>query len=453
MYPLVERVLLGIRTTLEVDQHRHRMERAAGFEPSVEVGMNPYCSAATACSEPGACQSSVDAGQLVALVAIVVLPVAGVLLPLLLASTTASAGPDVAHHHSLPVASSVASSGMLVVLVCLVLGYSPTFFMLLTSQHPCTTAIGGCASISCACGNYYEYGYTWMAVVLITCSMLLVRDFASLPDGRLKRMLLAGALCVMTPGVMPERFETESSQPVRFLNLAYAMHLIGLALSMLLLMVLPFAVVCSRAARRLGRRACRCVLGVRGAHAGAAAGFALAFLALKGQADVSDYCAAFAADAVSAGQGQPGQPSPLIAAALACDAWPALPAADCAALASLRSTGGHPVPATYRCGWINGSLSALDRLLLPSDYVPIHDGLCRKARCKLYANARSMALEFAMLWAMGSYVALYTRGDMEWVASEPPAEELQAAARLVEPHTVVPIDSADHHALRLNTRC
>jgi len=56
---------------------------------------------------------------------------------------------------------------------------------------------------------------------------------------------------------------------------------------------------------------------------------------------------------------------------------------------------------TYTCDWVNGSLSRLDELLLPGSYALLHEGECKKGACRLYVNARSIALEFGMLFLMG----------------------------------------------------
>jgi hypothetical protein len=354
------------------------------------MGKLSFCATATICSTPGECQSEIENVQLAALIAIVAIPVVGASLPILLASSSSNLA-------FTPRANSVSASGMLVVLVCLVLGYSPTFFSLLTARYPCATAIGSCASISCACGNYYEMGYTWMAVVLITCSSVLVREFAPLPTGLLRSTLIFGSLCIMTPGVFPERFETNLTEPVRFLSLSYSLHVLGLGLAMLLLVALPFGLICNRARRRLGWPARARVLLPRGAHALSAAAFAFIFVVYRGTADVSDYCAHQSPHSFG---GQVG------AAATSCAAWPTLSATDCAAVSALPRTAGHPVPVTYTCDWVNGSLSRLDELLLPGSYALLHEGECKKGACRLYVNARSIALEFGMLFLMGRCIRM-----------------------------------------------
>ena len=282
-----------------------------------------------------------------------------------------------------------------------------------TSLPLLTSRVRSLVSAACACGNYYEVGYAWMAVILILCSCLLVREFATLPPSLIKRLLILGALCAMTPGVLPEHFERrDRTKPLRFFDLAYELHMLGLGAGTMLLTALPFAIVCIHSIRRLRSPARWRVLGWRAVHALGLLGFGIAFLVLRGTADVSDYCAAIAPAPSSS------EAAGAAAAALAeaeCASWPALPAAACASVGALESTGGHPVPARYSCGWVNGSLSHFDELMLPASYTRLHASRCLKTRCRLLENALSMSLEFGMLFLVGSYVAIYTRTDMEWV--------------------------------------
>ena len=73
------------------------------------------------------------------------------------------------------------------------MGFFPTFYLLLKSVNPCETALGACGSISCACGNFYPKGYTWMCVTLVVACLLTVREASAL-DGRTKAATVFGAL-------------------------------------------------------------------------------------------------------------------------------------------------------------------------------------------------------------------------------------------------------------------
>ena len=73
------------------------------------------------------------------------------------------------------------------------------------------------------------------------------------------------------------------------------------------------------------------------------------------------------------------------------------------------------LPTSYTCAWDNASLTPVEALLYPREYVASHSGVCRKARCALYANARSIALEFGVLLLVATYAIGYALGDMRWV--------------------------------------
>lgn len=143
-----------------------------------------------------------------------------------------------------------AVSGLLAVFVLLVIGFVPTFFLLLASPDPCDTALGACGSISCVCGNFLQQGYVWMFVTLFVASMLLMKEFVSLP-GRvnrrvraLKTTLAAASLLLCLTAIFPEHFSMDASDPELFFFAAgYALHGFGLGIASLLLVFLPFGCI------------------------------------------------------------------------------------------------------------------------------------------------------------------------------------------------------------------
>ena len=131
-----------------------------------------------------------------------------------------------------------------------------------------------------------------------------------------------------------------------------------------------------------------------------------------GHADVSDYCAP-------------------IASAADCRAWP--PAAVCDKLHRLGGAAGHRLPTSYTCGWDDAALTPVEALLYPREYVAAHSGRCRKARCLVFVNSRSIALEFGVLLLIATYAVGYAVGDMRWVigrivAADPMEQAAQAEA-------------------------
>ena len=87
--------------------------------------------------------------------------------------------------------------------------------------------------------------------------------------------------------------------------------------------------------------------------------------------------------------------------------------------------GGHWFPPR--------SLTPVETLLYPRAYVANHSGRCRKGRCALYVNARSIALEFGVLLLVATYAIGYALGDMRWVigrivAADPMEQAAEAEA-------------------------
>ena len=380
------------------------------------------CPAASVCAaDPSACESQLDTRNLVLLVVIVALPLLSILwLPLAGAAQQlrwggASRG---AGHAKNRVSDAMGvPNGLLIVLASLALGFLPTFFLLLASPHACSTALGGCGSISCACGNYIPQGYTWMAVTLSLGALGVMREAAVL-DGRARACTALGGTCVLFTAIFPEEFTIDPLAPGHTMYIGYLMHVGGLGCAVLLLVVSPYVQVVA-ATRRMSARARLRALLPRSLHVAALLGYAVAFLLLRPDGpDISDYCAPLAPALFEAAQPGISVQDARRRAAEACAAWPALPPADCTALApptGVQSARGSPLPARYTCTWLNSSLTPAEALLYPPEYVARHDGACVKFACRLLVNARSIALEFGMLFLVASFVTSYLRVDLAWV--------------------------------------
>ena len=222
------------------------------------------CAAATVCAHEGRCSAVTSTQELALLVVLVLLPIlASSYQPSLSRlphgrlgfSETVGCGPCIPR--------ICASSGLLAVVVLLVLGFVPTFSLLLASPDPCDTALGACGSISCACGNFLQQGYVWMFVTLFVASMLLMKEFARMP-GRvnwraraLKTVLAAASLLPCLTAIFPEHFSLQATDPELVLfATGYALHGLGLAIASLTLVFLPF--VCIALASRGGTAGHRC---------------------------------------------------------------------------------------------------------------------------------------------------------------------------------------------------
>ena len=361
------------------------------------------CPSASICAaDPTVCQSRLSGSEFALLVTLVTVPLFSMLwLPL--AGSVGSRYRQGLHPGAasgLGVALGF-SSGMLAVMASLAFAFIPTFFLLLSSPHPCATAIGACGSISCACGNFYPSGYAWMNAILTISTLLIVRETSDLP-WRTRAVSATGGLAILFTAINPERFSLDTTSPADVLAIGYMLHIFGLAAAIGLLVFVPFARVvrATRLRGLTGRSRCRVLL-PRTAHIATLVAYLLAFAALRPQGpDVSDFCS-------------PNSPAmhrgSRAAAAAACNAWPSLPPAKCARLRHLPPDRGQPLPVRYTCAWVNASLSEAEELLMPSSYDASFDGACTKATCRLLVNARSMALEFGFLFLQGAYVTLCKR--------------------------------------------
>ena len=368
------------------------------------------CPAASVCAaEPDSCQAHLSPASIALLVLLTTAPLLSIAwLPVAGAAEQLRWGaPSV---NRVGDAMGV-SSGLLIVLASLAMGFLPTFYLLLASPRPCATALGGCGSISCACGNYYPQGYTWMCVTLLVGALLALRE-AALLDGYSRVASAVGAIMVLFTAIFPERFTLDPTSPGTMLYAGYLMHLFGLGSCMVLLVATPFLRVCA-ATHRMPRRARLRALLPRAIHVTALLAYGVSFIILRPpEPDISDFCAPIT-PALFEGGGE----DPHLMAAAACAAWPSLPPASCATLASVGGTPGAPVPTRYTCAFVNSSLTQAEALLLPPAYALGHDGACQKARCRLLVNARSMSLEFGMLFLVGAYITSFLRVDLAWVAS------------------------------------
>jgi len=214
------------------------------------------CAAATVCAHEGRCSATTSTQELAFLAVLVLLPIlASSYQPSLariqhgrLEPETVGCGPCIPPR-------ICASSGLLAVVVLLVLGFVPTFSLLLASDDPCDTAIGACGSISCACGNFLQQGYVWMFVTLFASSTLLMKEFVRMP-GRvnrraraLKTVLAAASLLPCLTAIFPEHFSLDATDPELVLfAYGYSLHGFGLAIASLTLVFLPF--VCTALASR-----------------------------------------------------------------------------------------------------------------------------------------------------------------------------------------------------------
>ena len=275
--------------------------------------------------------------------------------------------------------------------------------------------------------------------VTLTIGVLLVMREASALDGKSRAASAIGGLAILTTAIFPEAFTTDATANSRMLYVLYLLHVGGLGTCMVLLIFVPYVRVCC-ATYRMPRRARLRALLPRTLHLAALMGYGYSFALLRlihgpdgpeVQTDVSDYCSPITPElfALTHGVG----PGAAAMAQAACNGWPDVSEDTCTALTNgtigLSSTlHGSPLPVRYTCAYINETLTHAQAALHQPEYVSLHQGGCYKSTCKLLVNARSIALEFGMLFLFGAYITAYLRVDLAWVTSVNSASSSRAAA-------------------------
>ena len=123
-------------------------------------------------------------------------------------------------------------SGLLTVVGAMAFGFVVIYFSLLFSSNPCSTALGACRTISCACGNIITEGYVFMFGLLTLTSAILVQRISAMPQHHrvqhrmIKPTLILGSLMLTLTGIFPERYDVNGGMD-GMLYLLYSLHLLG----------------------------------------------------------------------------------------------------------------------------------------------------------------------------------------------------------------------------------
>jgi len=233
---------------------------------------------------------------------------------------------------------------------------------------------------------------------------------------------------------LTERNFSHSSQSpsiARALLWADGLHIIGLGAATSLLVFYPFVRVVVATGHWAARRRLW-ALYRRAIHILLILTYFVALVVYVTSPDISDYCTPIGSSTQQFAllSGAPHRPAASgvppaggtmhgTRAAEACEAWPSLPPEACASFEPRRlHRPGMPLPVAYRCSWLNDSLTEAEALLLPGRWAVERQGTCLKGPCRLFSNARSMALEFGMLFLVGTYVTAYSRQDVAWAQKE-----------------------------------
>jgi hypothetical protein len=337
-------------------------------------------------------------------------------------------------------------SGLLTVITVMWFAFVVVFFALLNDERPCTTALGRCRTISCVCGNVIPEGYVFMFCMLCTTSVLLVQRFSRMVHHHrvqhrvLKPSLIAGSLLITLTGIFPERYDANNGTSGA-LGVFYALHLLGVFGSGLLLLWIPFLWFAEHWWTHRREVPLRSLL-ARSAYFLAVVAFGVAMLV----AGSDTKCARPSQ--------RPSQPAthlvwPLGRRRLTCCAhsshrsvvdqvhsycsrlhtpsecrsWPQLTPADCAAA---HTCVDHPDAAgcdgfmqpNFMCDWLPSNLGNWTKRLAPAAYV--ETALCVRSHCPLGEYAMGVALEFAVLFLTVSYVSTFGLHDVRRLLDRPP---------------------------------
>lgn len=316
-------------------------------------------------------------------------------------------------------------SGLLTVAFAMGSGFAVLFFAMLTSARPCTTALGACRTISCACGNLIAEGYVFMFCLLTLTSAFLVQRFSSfvqhnrIQHRAVKPTLVLGSLLLTLTAIFPERYDRNGALG-GYRSWLYGLHLLGIGGSALALMVVPFFWFAEHWATHRNEVPLRSLL-ARLAYVVATIGFGVGFCILASDSKVSDQVNGFCGALKTRSE---------------CETWPLLTHVDCERALSCVINGtatdgtdlcAGAVQPNFRCSWeANSELTAWTRLIAPPAYAAAAS--CVRVECPLAEYARGVALEFAVLLLTLCYVATFALHDMRRLLDRPPREERERIA-------------------------
>lgn len=310
-------------------------------------------------------------------------------------------------------------SGLLTINFCALFAFVITFYSLLLSDHPCTTALGECQTISCVCGNVIREGYAFMFALLLLTSSILVQRFSRMVQHHrvqhrmLKPTLILGSLLLTLTGIFPERYD-QSGTMGGFLRVMYAAHMVGIGGGCLLLLWVPYLWFVEHWWTHRAQVPLRSLFARTCYFLSALAYFILLYSGEPGLEDFNvQYCTMLKSQAE-------------------CEAWPVLNQTACAqAQACIQGSDASVcagmVQPNFRCRWSRtDSFTSWTRLIAPPDY--IDDNSCIRAECPLEAYSQGVAVEFGLLLLVLTYVASFALHDVRRLLDRPPphAEESKA---------------------------
>jgi len=311
-------------------------------------------------------------------------------------------------------------SGLLTVIVILILAFVVTFYASLTSLQPCNSALGECRTISCVCGNEIPQGYVFMFCSLSITSLILVQRVSRFPHHNrpqhrtFKSLFLLGALLLTCTAVFPEMYDDDGRTSGAF-GLLYSLHLLGVFGSAGLTVGVPAAWFVNHWRTHRADVPMRSLL-ARVVYIVAQFAFGIAFMVTSGSVhdQTNHYCSYLQTEAE-------------------CNGYPLLSADQCDTLlgcihdhTSTRVGNGSVdascdllIQPNFKCHWRQEQdLTPWTLLLAPSGFVD-QAANCIKKDCPLFAYARGVSLEFAVLLLTLCYVTSFGLHDVQRLLDRP----------------------------------
>jgi len=326
-------------------------------------------------------------------------------------------------------------SGLLTVVSVMVFAFTTVFFSMLTSERPCSTALGRCRTISCVCGTMLE-GYVFMFCMLSITSVLLVQRFSRMVHHHriqhrtLKPTLIVGSLMLTLTGIFPQRYDVNDRADSAAYGVFTSLHLVGIFGAGALLLCVPFFWFAEHwytHRRRLpSERVPLRSLIARAAYFFAICGFSSAMLVFGSDYFVSD---------------QVWNQCDHLLDQHDCESWPALVPSRCDDALRCVSEGADAdgcdgfLQPNFECAWMpDRALNNWTRTIMPLSYR--QEASCVRLRCPLDEYARGVALEFAVLLLTISYVSVFGLHDVKRLLDRPPpdAASLVLGRGLGKPH-------------------
>ena len=310
-------------------------------------------------------------------------------------------------------------SGLLTVIAAFGFAFATMFYAMLNSTRPCTTPLGACRTISCACGNLLTQGYIFMFALLVLTATILVQRFSRMTQHHriqhrtIKPIMVVGSLLLTLTGIFPEKYDANGEMTGIYAGM-YNLHLLGVFGSGVCLLWVPYFWFLEHwwtHRRRSGEEVPLRSILTRSVYFVATLVFALCFAVGTSDRTIHDstvqYCT-------------------MLDTKESCDAWPSLTPADCeVAQSCLNGTDDSAVcdgakQPNFSCSWEpTQKFSAWTRLIASgTDYV--ESAACIRSTCPLYKYARGVALEFALLLLTLTYVSSFALHDVRRLLDRQP---------------------------------